>query len=76
MNPTDILKAIRDYGINAILVVAVIWMNSRVNEVELKLYDCFQHRIDEKWRNFYPNPQVTSMKNFAILPEEIKIRKG
>tara|TARA_R110000868_G_scaffold78911_3_gene224736 strand:- start:1454 stop:1594 length:141 start_codon:yes stop_codon:yes gene_type:complete len=45
MTTVEILKAIKDYGVNAVLVIAVVWMNGRVSEVEAKVTTF--HYIDE-----------------------------
>jgi hypothetical protein len=40
------LEAIKKYGINALMGVALIWMNSRMDKVESKLYECYDDQKD------------------------------
>ena len=46
----EILETIQKYGINALLVFAILWLNNRMNKqeaklerVEERLYNCLQH---------------------------------
>ncbi len=41
MMALDILEAIKKHGATGIMVVALIWMNNRLNTVEDRLYDCY-----------------------------------
>ena len=82
MTTIEIIKAIKDYGTISICVIGLVWFNSKSNEqdakierIENKLYDCFEERIKENTRNLFGREQVKLSKVFAILPEEIKIKK-
>jgi len=80
----ETIKAIKDYGITAVLVIAVIWtrsdlseMNSKVVTIEEKLYDCFEERIKDNTVRMFGREHETSLndiKFFGILPDEIRIR--
>ena len=77
MPTIETIKAIKDYGTLAVLAIAITWFNVRLNEVEDRLYDCFEDRINEK-QQYYPIQAPltkTTPKSVAILPEEIKIKR-
>lgn len=80
MTTIETLKAISTYGVNAVLVIAVVWMSGRVSDVEEKLYDCFQLRIEEKGRFDFSNNLKTSnfipIRKVAVLPDELKVVRG
>ena len=78
----ETIKAIERYGITAILVIAVIWMNNKVTEmdskvtsIEMKLYDCLENRIEDQYKRFTPIAGGGKNRLYAVLPEEIKIKK-
>ena len=78
MPSIETIKAIKDYGTLAVLVIALTWFNVRLNEVEDRLYDCFEDRINER-QQYYPiqSPLTeTTPKPVAILPERIRIKKA
>ena len=79
------IKAIKDYGVTAVLVFALVWMNSKTNQMDEKLttiqnrlYDCFEQRIkDNSYNNMFGHEKRTSfndVKVYGILPDEIKIK--
>lgn len=69
----EALEVLNKYGISAGMVIALIWMNSRLNLVEDRLYDCYNEQII---RNRAFNTQDKEIKlmplQVAILPEPIK----
>lgn len=70
------LKLIRDYGINAVLAIALVWMNSRVDRVENLLFDCYEARIIETKLNANKDNTVDiGVKQYAVLVREPKIKK-
>ena len=78
MPTIETIKAIKDYGTLAVLAIAITWFNVRLNEVEDRLYDCFEDRINEK-QQYYPIQAPLSKsfeKTVGILPERIRIRKN
>jgi len=82
----DTIKIIKDFGVLAICLYAMVWLNSRLTiqeqkteRIEDKLYDCFEDRIKENSFKF-PNTSdkdqtVVYYRPYAILPNEIKIKK-
>jgi len=78
------IKAIKEYGITAVLVFALVWQNTKMNQMDEKLtsiqnrlYDCFEQRIkDNSFNNMFGREKVSHSKVFAILPEEIEIKKA
>jgi hypothetical protein len=68
------LEAIKKYGVNALMAVALIWMNSRVDKVESKLYECYDDQKDLYIRsnlvrnNNRHNNSFTKPILIAVLP--------
>jgi hypothetical protein len=56
---------IAKYGVMPLLIVAIIWMNNRLNEVERRLYDCMEKRIERTTEQ----PIKREIK-YAILPKK------
>jgi cob(I)alamin adenosyltransferase len=84
MTTIDTIKAIKDYGTIAICVIGLFWFNNRSNEqdakierIELRLFDCFEERIKENTRVNILGREVSKIeKVYAIIPEEIKIKRA
>jgi hypothetical protein len=84
MTPLDIIKAVKDYGTIAICVIGLVWFNNRSNEqdakierIELRLFDCFEERIKENTRiNLFGREAVETSNVYAVIPEEIKIKRA
>lgn len=83
-NTIEIIKAIKDYGSISICVVGLVWFNNRsdmqdqkIELIEQRLYDCFEDRIKENTRfNLFGREAIKTSKVYAILPEEIEIKRG
>lgn len=58
------LSAIKKYGVNALMAIALIWMNNRVDKVEDKLYECYD---DQKDMYFRSNAMNNSKHNDTIV---------
>lgn len=70
------LKLIKEYGINAVLAIGLLYMNNRVTKVEEKLFDCYEARIIETRLNANNDSTVTDCcKQYAVLVREPKIKK-
>lgn len=41
MTSLDVLESIKKHGATGVMVVALVWMNNRLNFVEDRLYDCY-----------------------------------
>ena len=84
MTTIDTIKAIKYYGTIAICVIGLFWFNNRSNQqdakierIESRLYDCFEERIKENTRiNLFGREAVKTSKVYAILPDEIKIKRA
>ena len=75
MTSIDTIKAVKDYGITAILILVLYVMNARLEKVEDKLSDCFNDRIEEiKTSPFrFPTSKKSNnwmLRQLAILPED------
>ena len=76
MTTIEIIKAVKDYGVNAVLVIAVLWMNSRMNDIEARFYDCLDSRLQD--RNSFNNTSEKVRRTselFAVFPREIEVIK-
>lgn len=59
----EILETIQKYGVNALLVFAILWLNNRMNNQEAKL-----ERVEERLYNCLQNAEV---KPLTTYPHEI-----
>jgi hypothetical protein len=59
------LENIEKYGVNALMFIAIIWMNNRLNEVESRLYDCMEKRVERTTER-----HVKRHINYAVLPKK------
>lgn len=72
---TDFVNLISKHGITGLLCVCLFWMNSRLSDVEARLYDCYDDATHIK-ADISTNKVITSRdKLIAILPKEIEIKK-
>lgn len=60
------IEKITKYGINGLLFFALVWMNSRLDKVEQKLFDCYESRI-------YTVPKVASNGHRKVISENFKV---
>ena len=75
MATLDLIAIIKKHGSMGVLVSWLLWTNMRLSSVENKLYMCYDKigqtsKIDN-YRTRYNTPQEL----YAILPNEIKIKK-
>ena len=81
----DVIKAVKEYGITAILIFALFWMNAKLSQmdekvtrIEDKLFNCFEERIKDNTMRMFGRERETSfndVKVFGILPDEIKVKR-
>lgn len=43
MTSIDVIEAVKKHGATGVMVVALVWMNNRLNVVEDRLYDCYEN---------------------------------
>lgn len=64
------IELVNKYGINAVLFIALFWMNSRLSDVESRLYNCYDKlTISEA----IPIKKHHHFKIEAVLPDKLKI---
>lgn len=65
------IELVNKYGINAVLFIALFWMNSRLSDVESRLYNCYDKlsisQASKDVKDHFPL--------VAILPDKIKIKE-
>jgi hypothetical protein len=81
----EVIKAVKEYGITAILIFALFWMNAKLSQmdekvtrIEDKLFNCFEERIKDNTMRMFGRERETSLnevKVFGILPDEIKVKR-
>ena len=84
MPTIETIKAIKEYGTLAICVIIALYFREQLNvqeqkieRIESKLYDCFEQRIkDNSMNNLFGRETIKTSKVYAILPEEIEIKRG
>jgi|TARA_R110002167_G_scaffold211640_1_gene416221 hypothetical protein len=62
------LKLLKDWGVTGALVIALVWMNTRIGEVEHRLYDCYEKRVMH-----VNNVEESMVELIATIPDELKI---
>lgn len=71
----SILKLIERYGVNALLVAAIFWMNNRIVVLEENLIDCYEARIVESLRASKDTTITQAPKHYAVLVRKPKVKK-
>jgi len=59
------LENIEKYGVNALMFIAIIWLNARLNQVESRLYDCMEKRVERT-----TDRHIERQINYAVLPKK------
>jgi hypothetical protein len=70
----EFLTLIDKYGIKPLLLVAVLWLNNRLNTVEDRLYNCYTERVYRSvtYRSLTKEQTHEHAKLVAILPDKCK----
>jgi len=63
-----IIKAVQKYGVTGVLCIVLFWMNTRLDNVEAKLYSCYEEQIIRQWSRKASNDIEIPNRLFAILP--------
>jgi len=72
---TDLVNIVTKHGVTGVLCVCLFWMNSRLSEVEERLYECYDEATHMK-AALPSNKMIISKGNLvAILPKELEIKK-
>jgi len=71
----ETLEILSKWGVTGGCVIALFWFNGRLNNVETKLYDCWEERIERNDLRKDNPPYVLPERAVAILPNEIKIKR-
>jgi hypothetical protein len=70
----EILETIKKHGALGMTVIALIWMNSRLNSVEDKLYNCLSENQEIRQASTHSKVEIKE-KLIAILPNDRKNKK-
>jgi len=70
----EILETIKKHGALGMTVIALIWMNSRLNSVEDKLYSCLSANQEIRQASTHSKVEIKE-KLIAILPNDRKNKK-
>ena len=66
MTPENILETIKKHGALGVTIIALFWMNSRLSNVEAKLYECYLQNVS---KNAYEVGEYDLIPEFyAVLP--------
>ena len=74
MDPISIIEASKKHGISILLILALVWMNSRLSAVEEKLYDCLEDRATISQAPLSQKKYTYEHPVLAVLPEKLKIK--
>lgn len=66
------LGIIKRWGVTGCLILALFWMNFRLDVLEERLYDCYEKRV----LHVMQNNNIESTPLLAILPDKQKIKKA
>lgn len=67
------LKLLKEYGITAVMAFGLLYLNSRLNVVEDRLYQCYEARILNSFNQLEDRP-IINKRIYAILPNELRIK--
>ena len=72
MEPITIIESVKKHGVTGLLCVCLWWMNSRLSDVEEKLYNCLTtSKVINASKHEHKHIQL-----FAILPDKLKVKNG
>jgi hypothetical protein len=66
-------ELIKKHGISALCFLALWWMNARLENVEDKLYNCYD-RLTYKAEGLHKR-HINKQHIYAILPHDVTIKK-
>lgn len=68
-------KAIEKHGVKTLMIIALIWMNNRLTDVEEKLYRCYDQVRTDAIRRADSDVKIDGQCFFAVIPDR-KRRKN
>lgn len=74
MDPVSLIESVKKHGVTGILCICLFWMNSRLSDVEERLYDCLDERATAKSAPVSTTKHHTKDIMVAILPDKLKIK--
>ena len=72
---TDFVNLVSKHGITGLLCACLFWMNSRLSDVEARLYDCYDDAAHMKAETSTRDVISSREELIAILPKELEIKK-
>jgi hypothetical protein len=73
MDPVSIAESVKKHGVTGLLCICLFWMNTRLSDVEERLYDCLDERAQAKSSPISSTKYHTRDHMVAILPDKLKI---
>jgi hypothetical protein len=70
----EITETIKKHGALGMTVIALVWMNSRLNSVEDKLFNCLSANQEIRQASTHSKVEIKE-KLIAILPNDRKNKK-
>jgi hypothetical protein len=70
----EITETIKKHGALGMTVIALIWMNTRLNSVEDKLYNCLSANQEIRQASTHSKVEIKE-KLIAILPNDRKNKR-
>ena len=72
MTPQIASEYTKKYGTTVLFICAIFWMNNRLSNVEAKLYDCLEDRVQMKAQPIHAPTYHKYEPIYAVLPKETK----
>jgi hypothetical protein len=73
MDPVSIAESVKKHGVTGLLCICLFWMNTRLSDVEERLYDCLDERATAKSTPIGSKKQYNRENMVAVLPDKLKI---
>ena len=71
MNPLLFAEYTKKHGTSFLLICAIFWLNNRLSNVESKLYDCLEDKVQLQSKNIHTELyEYTPI--YATLPDKKK----
>jgi hypothetical protein len=68
------VKIINKYGVTGLMACALLWFNNRLNNVESRLYDCYEDAATFSRKSVNDNAHEEGAPLYAVLPKELEIK--